>query len=113
VFTRLIDRNTSLPTRKSETFTTAADNQTSVEIKIFEGDRAMAKDNSFLEAFQLIGIPPARRGGPQIEVTFDIDANGLLNVYARDKANNNERKIPGKAADPLGGIIATITQGSV
>src|ERR1700712_171606 len=93
VFTKLIERNTTIPTRKSETFSTAADSQTSVEIKVFQGERAMAKDNRQLGVFQLIGIPPAPRGVPQIEVTFDIDANGILNVVAKDKATNNEQKI--------------------
>src|SRR5271168_2879019 len=93
VFTKLIDRNTTIPTRKSETFSTAAENQTSVEIKVFQGERAMAKDNRLLGVFQLVGIPPAPRGIPQIEVTFDIDANGILNVLAKDKATNNEQKI--------------------
>ena len=93
VFTKLIDRNTTIPTRKSETFSTAADSQTSVEIKVYQGERAMARDNRMLGVFQLIGIPPAPRGVPQIEVTFDIDANGILNVTAKDKATNNEQKI--------------------
>jgi molecular chaperone DnaK len=93
VFTKLIDRNTTIPTRKSETFSTAADSQTSVEIKVFQGERAMAKDNRLLGVFQLVGIPPAPRGVPQVEVTFDIDANGILNVMAKDKATNNEQKI--------------------
>jgi molecular chaperone DnaK len=93
VFTKLIERNTTIPTRKSETFSTAADSQTSVEIKVFQGERSMAKDNRQLGVFQLIGIPPAPRGVPQIEVTFDIDANGILNVVAKDKATNNEQKI--------------------
>jgi molecular chaperone DnaK len=93
VFTKLIDRNTTIPTRKSEVFSTAADSQTSVEIKVFQGERAMAKDNRLLGVFQLVGIPPAPRGIPQIEVTFDIDANGILNVAAKDKATNNEQKI--------------------
>ena len=93
VFTKLIDRNTTIPTRKSEVFSTAADSQTSVEIKVFQGERAMAKDNRQLGVFQLIGIPPAPRGVPQVEVTFDIDANGILNVAAKDKATNNEQKI--------------------
>src|SRR6202166_3133110 len=93
VFTKLIDRNTTIPTRKSETFSTAADSQTSVEIKAFQGERAMAKDNRLLGVFSLVGIPPAPRGVPQIEVTFDIDANGILNVAAKDKATNNEQKI--------------------
>jgi len=93
VFTKLIERNTTIPTRKSEVFSTAADNQTSVEIKVYQGERAMARDNRMLGVFQLIGIPPAPRGIPQVEVTFDIDANGILNVTAKDKATNNEQKI--------------------
>jgi molecular chaperone DnaK len=93
VLTKLIERNTTIPTRKSETFSTAADSQTSVEIKVYQGERAMAKDNRMLGVFQLVGIPPAPRGIPQIEVTFDIDANGILNVLAKDKATNNEQKI--------------------
>src|SRR5579872_6185101 len=93
VFTKLIDRNTTIPTRKSEVFSTAADSQTSVEIKVYQGERALAKDNRMLGVFQLIGIPPAPRGIPQVEVTFDIDANGILNVTAKDKATNNEQKI--------------------
>src|SRR5579875_948510 len=93
VFTKLIERNTTIPTRKSEIFSTAADNQTSVEIKVYQGERAMARDNRLLGVFQLVGIPPAPRGVPQIEVTFDIDANGILNVTAKDRATNNEQKI--------------------
>jgi molecular chaperone DnaK len=93
VFTKLIDRNTTIPTRKSETFSTAADNQTSVEIKVYQGERSMARDNRLLGVFQLVGIPPAPRGVPQVEVTFDIDANGILNVVAKDRATNNEQKI--------------------
>jgi molecular chaperone DnaK len=93
VFTRLIERNTTIPTRKSEIFSTASDSQTSVEIKVYQGERAMAADNKMLGVFQLVGIPPAPRGIPQVEVTFDIDANGILNVTARDKATNNEQKI--------------------
>jgi molecular chaperone DnaK len=93
VFTKLIDRNTTIPTRKSEVFSTAADSQTSVEIKVYQGERAMARDNRLLGVFQLVGIPPAPRGIPQVEVTFDIDANGILNVAAKDKATNNEQKI--------------------
>ncbi len=93
VFTKLIERNTTIPTRKSETFSTAADNQTSVEIKVYQGERAMARDNRMLGVFQLVGIPSAPRGIPQIEVTFDIDANGILNVSAKDRATNNEQKI--------------------
>ena len=93
VFTKLIERNTTIPTRKSETFSTAADNQTSVEIKVYQGERSMARDNRLLGVFQLVGIPPAPRGVPQVEVTFDIDANGILNVTAKDRATNNEQKI--------------------
>ncbi len=93
VFTKLIERNTTIPTRKSEIFSTAADSQTSVEIKVYQGERALARDNRLLGVFSLVGIPPAQRGVPQIEVTFDIDANGILNVTARDKASNNEQKI--------------------
>ena len=93
VFTKLIERNTTIPTRKSEIFSTAADNQTSVEIKVYQGERAMAGDNRLLGVFQLIGIPPASRGVPQVEVTFDIDANGILNVSAKDKATAKEQKI--------------------
>jgi molecular chaperone DnaK len=93
VMTKLIERNTTIPTRKSETFSTAADNQNSVEIKVYQGERSMARDNRLLGVFQLTGIPPAPRGIPQIEVTFDIDANGILNVLAKDRATNNEQKI--------------------
>jgi len=93
VFTKLIERNTTIPTRKSEVFSTASDNQTSVEIKVYQGERAMARDNRLLGVFQLVGIPSAPRGIPQVEVTFDIDANGILNVTAKDRATNNEQKI--------------------
>ena len=93
VFTKLIERNTTIPTRKSEIFSTAADNQPSVEIKVYQGERAMARDNRLLGVFQLGNIPPAPRGVPQIEVTFDIDANGILNVTAKDRGTNNEQKI--------------------
>ena len=93
VFTKLIERNTTIPTRKSEVFSTAADSQTSVEIKVYQGERAMAGDNRLLGVFQLVGIPPAPRGVPQVEVTFDIDANGILNVSAKDKATGKEQKI--------------------
>ena len=93
VFTKLIDRNTTIPTRKSETFSTAADSQTSVEVKVYQGERSMAADNRLLGVFQLVGIPPAPRGVPQIEVTFDIDANGILNVSAKDKATSKQQQI--------------------
>ncbi|MGA2329116.1 MAG: molecular chaperone DnaK [Bryobacteraceae bacterium] len=93
VFTKLIERNTTIPTRKSEIFSTAADSQSSVEIKVYQGERAMAADNRLLGVFQLGNIPPAPRGIPQIEVTFDIDANGILNVTAKDRATSNEQKI--------------------
>ena len=93
VFTKLIERNTTIPTRKGETFSTAGDNQSSVEIKVYQGERTMAQHNRLLGVFQLGNIPPAARGIPQIEVTFDIDANGILNVTAKDKATNNEQKI--------------------
>ena len=93
VFTKLIERNTTIPTRKSEVFSTASDSQTAVDIKVFQGERAMASDNRLLGVFQLVGIPPAPRGVPQVEVTFDIDANGILNVSAKDRATNNEQKI--------------------
>jgi molecular chaperone DnaK len=93
VFTKLIERNTTIPTRKSEVFSTASDSQTSVEIKVYQGERAMASANRLLGVFQLANIPMAPRGIPQIEVTFDIDANGILNVTAKDRATNNEQKI--------------------
>ncbi|MEM2963272.1 MAG: Hsp70 family protein, partial [Candidatus Anstonellales archaeon] len=93
VFTKLIERNTTIPTRKSQIFTTAADNQTSVEIHVLQGERAMAKDNIELGRFSLIGIPPAPRGVPQIEVTFDIDVNGILHVSAKDLGTGKEQKI--------------------
>ncbi|HYD41057.1 MAG TPA: molecular chaperone DnaK [Anaeromyxobacter sp.] len=93
VMTRLIDRNTTIPAKRSETFSTAADNQTSVEIHVLQGEREMARDNRTLGRFHLEGIPPAPRGMPQIEVTFDIDANGILNVSAKDKGTGKETKI--------------------
>jgi molecular chaperone DnaK len=93
VMTVLIPRNTTIPTRKSESFSTAADNQTSVEIHVLQGERPVAAGNRSLGKFQLLGIPPGPRGLPQIEVTFDIDANGILNVSAKDKATNKEQKI--------------------
>jgi len=93
VMTTLIPRNTTIPTKKSETFTTAADSQTSVEVHVMQGERPMARDNRTLGKFHLVGIPPAPRGVPQVEVTFDIDANGILNVSAQDKATNKQQNI--------------------
>jgi molecular chaperone DnaK len=93
VFTRLIDRNTTIPTKKANTFSTAEDNQNAVTIKVFQGEREMAADNKLLGQFDLQGIPPAPRGVPQVEVTFDIDANGIVSVSARDKATGKEQQI--------------------
>ena len=101
VFTRLIDRNTTIPTRKSETFSTADDNQPAVTVRVFQGEREMAGDNKMLGEFSLEGIPSAPRGVPQIEVTFDIDANGIVNVSARDKATGKEQKIRIQASGGL------------
>jgi molecular chaperone DnaK len=101
VFTKLIERNTTIPTRKSEIFSTAADNQTSVDIHVLQGERAMARDNRTLGKFHLVGIPPAPRGVPQIEVTFDIDANGIVNVSAKDLATSKEQKITITASSGL------------
>ena len=101
VMTRLIERNTTIPTRKGETFTTAADNQTSVEIHVLQGERQLARDSRTLGRFHLVGIPPAPRGIPQIEVTFDIDANGILNVAAKDLATSKEQKITITASSGL------------
>lgn len=102
VSTKLIERNTTIPTRKSEIFSTAADNQTSVEIHVLQGERAMARDNRTLGKFHLVGIPSAPRGVPQIEVTFDIDANGIVNVSAKDLATSKEQKITITASSGLG-----------
>ncbi|MEE8733735.1 MAG: Hsp70 family protein, partial [Eggerthellaceae bacterium] len=93
VMTKMIDRNTTIPTRKSEIYSTAADNQTSVEIHVLQGERPMAADNKTLGRFQLTGIPAARRGVPQIEVTFDIDANGIVNVSAKDLGTGKQQQI--------------------
>jgi molecular chaperone DnaK len=101
VMTKLIERNTTIPTRKSEIFSTAEDNQPSVEVHVLQGEREMAANNKSLGKFQLTGIPPAPRGVPQIEVTFDIDANGILNVGAKDLGTNKEQKIEIKAGSGL------------
>ncbi|WP_297209853.1 MULTISPECIES: molecular chaperone DnaK [Thermodesulfovibrio] len=101
VFTKIIERNTTIPTKKSQIFTTAADNQTAVTIKVYQGEREMAADNKLLGVFELVGIPPAPRGVPQIEVTFDIDANGILHVSAKDLATGKEQSIKITASSGL------------
>ena len=101
VFTRLIDKNTTIPTKKSQIFSTAEDNQSAVTIRVYQGEREMAADNKLLGQFDLVGIPPAARGMPQIEVTFDIDANGIVNVSAKDKATGKEQQIRIQASSGL------------
>ncbi len=101
VFVRIVDRNTPIPTNKKQTFSTAADNQTQVSIRVFQGEREFVNDNKFLGQFELIGIPPAPRGVPQIEVTFDIDANGIMKVLAKDKATNKDQSM---IIQPSGGL---------
>jgi molecular chaperone DnaK len=101
VFTRLIDRNTTIPTKKGQVFSTAEDNQNAVTIRVFQGEREMAADNKILGQFDLVGIPPAPRGMPQIEVTFDIDANGIVNVQAKDKGTGKEQQIRIQASGGL------------
>src|SRR5690606_38680929 len=101
VFTRLIERNTTIPTKKSQVFSTAEDSQSAVTIRVFQGEREMAADNKALGQFDLVGIPPAPRGVPQIEVTFDIDANGIVNVSAKDKGTGKEHQIRIQASGGL------------
>jgi molecular chaperone DnaK len=101
VFTKLIERNTTVPTKKSQVFSTAADNQTAVTIRVFQGEREMANDNKLLGQFDLVGIPPAPRGMPQVEVTFDIDANGIVHVSAKDLATQKEQSIKITASSGL------------
>jgi molecular chaperone DnaK len=101
VFTRIIDRNTTIPTKKAQVFSTAEDSQNAVTIRVFQGEREMAADNKILGQFDLVGIPPAPRGVPQIEVAFDIDANGIVNVSAKDKATGKEQQIRIQASGGL------------
>jgi len=101
VFTRMIDRNTTIPAKKSQVYSTAEDNQQAVTIRVFQGEREMAADNKLLGQFDLLGIPPAPRGVPQIEVTFDIDANGIVNVSAKDKGTGKEQQIKIQASGGL------------
>jgi molecular chaperone DnaK len=102
VMTNIIERNTTIPVRKSQVFSTAEDNQPAVDIHVLQGERPLASDNMSLGRFRLDGIPPASRGAPQIEVTFDIDANGILNVFARDQASGREQKVTITASTNLG-----------
>ena len=104
MFTKLIERNTTIPTRKGETFTTADDNQNSVEIKVYQGEREIAAYNKLIGNFQLVGIPPAPRGVPQIEVAFDIDANGIVNVGAKDLGTGKEQRITITASGGLSDV---------
>jgi molecular chaperone DnaK len=101
VFTRLIDRNTTIPTKKSQVFSTAEDGQTAVTIRVSQGEREMAADNKLLGQFDLVGLPPAPRGVPQVEVTFDIDANGIVHVSAKDKARARSSQIRIQASGGL------------